>query len=192
MFNTDINTIYNSKDILKTLDKISDNEKKSISLIPFGCVSNIFEIITKKVKSNKIVEKIKEKKNVALYKLDRYNRTTGELAASGNFLIYKLPNYQFIYLLVTIEESDFFHRDIRPFIKSFYNDVILSVWRKYVLALSGLSVFLPMLVYRKTHASPLVLSPPAQLPKAAYNKNKFVPAQTSVVGDNTSRRHLLV
>ena len=38
----------------------------------------------------------------------------------------------------------------------------------------------------------LVLSPAAQLPKASCNKNKFITAQTSVVGDNTGRRRLLV
>ncbi len=126
MFTTDINTVFNSRDILKTLDKISDNEKKTISLIPFGSISEIFEIIAKRVKSNKTIEKIKSRKGIALYKLEKYDRSSGELKDSGYFIIYKMPGYDFLYLLITLEESDFFHRDVRPFIKSFYKDVILS------------------------------------------------------------------
>ena len=126
MFNTDINTLFNSRDILKALDRISDNEAKPISLIPFGSVVDIFDVITKKVLSNRVIEKIKEKKNIVLYNLEKYDRETGNLKFNGKFIIYKLPKYEFAYLVITFEESDFFHRELRPFIKSFYSEVILS------------------------------------------------------------------
>lgn len=129
MFNTDINTLFSARNILHALDKISDSEAKAIGLIPFGSIEDVFSLVTKKKGSNRNVEKIKEKPNQVLYNLEKYDRTTGELKFSGKFIIYKIPNYQFSYLVITFEDSEFFHQELRPFIKSFYSEVILSFFK---------------------------------------------------------------
>jgi hypothetical protein len=129
MFNTDINTLFSARNILHALDKISDSEAKAIGLIPFGSVEDVFSLVTKKKGANRNVEKIKEKPNQVLYNLEKYDRTTGELKFSGKFIIYKVPNYLFSYLVITFEDSEFFHQELRPFIKSFYSEVILSFFK---------------------------------------------------------------
>lgn len=129
MFNTDINTLFSARNILHALDKVSDSEAKAIGLIPFGSVEDVFGLVTKKKGANRNVEKIKEKPNQVLYNLEKYDRTTGELKFSGKFIIYKIPNYLFSYLVITFEDSEFFHQELRPFIKSFYSEVILSFFK---------------------------------------------------------------
>jgi hypothetical protein len=134
MYNTTIEEIYNSRDLLTTLQAVSTGQNKTISIIPFGSTYNMFDRMTEKVKANRVVTKIKEKKGTALFKLETFDRHSGTLRSEGKFILYKDPQYQFIHLFITIEESDFFHREFRPFIKkTFYQEVILSFIKSHDL-----------------------------------------------------------
>lgn len=127
MYNTPIEEIFNARNLLIALQSVSTGENKTISIIPFGTTYSMFERILEKVKANRIVTKLDEKTNAGLYKLETYDRSSGIMRSEGKFILYRLPKYQFIYLLITIEESEFFHRELRPFIKkAFYHEVILS------------------------------------------------------------------
>ncbi len=130
MFNTEIESIYNSVDVIDSLDRISNSEGKTISIIPFGSVANMFERVTEKVVSNRVITKLKDKENLSLFKLEAYYKKNGELKIEGKFLLYKISNYSFIYIAISLEESEFFHSDLRPFIKSY---VLLKITNQQLI-----------------------------------------------------------
>lgn len=125
MFNSSLENFPRSDKLLDFFDKISDNEMKTISVIPFGTIVDIEKIITQRVFANRLAKKVKKKNESTLYKLECHDAKSGKIISSGNFLLHKLPEYEFTYLLFTIEEGDFFHRHLRPFVKSFYSEIIL-------------------------------------------------------------------
>jgi hypothetical protein len=124
MFFSSLDDIIDSDDFLNSLDIISDSEGKTISVIPFGSTERIEEILTTKVYANRFIKKLKSNQNLVLFELEVYDSNTGFLDHAGKFVLYQLPNFLFTYLIITIENSDFFHKDLRPFIKSFYSEII--------------------------------------------------------------------
>lgn len=124
MFSTSLVDIPNSSDLLLFLDRISDNEGKTISIIPFGSVNNIDTLFTNGHYPNRIIKKIKQQENLSIFELESFDRSTGILKSKGTFALLKLPQYKFTYLIITIEESEFFHKNLKPFIRSFYSEII--------------------------------------------------------------------
>jgi hypothetical protein len=125
MYHTSIENIFQSRDVLSSLDRASDGEAQTVCLIPFGCIDDIFSRLKKKVFPSKKLELIKSKKNIALYNLEVYSRTTGELTHDGRFVVYKMPGYQYAYILISLGNTNFFHHQLRTFIRLFHSEVIL-------------------------------------------------------------------
>jgi hypothetical protein len=133
MFQTEIDTVFGSSDLFNTLDIISDNEARTISLIPFGSVFDMAEKLVKRRMGNRTARKLEEKDGLVLFLLESYEKKGGVLRSSGKFLLHKVVGFEYSYLIITFEESDFFHRELRPFIKSFYSEVIFSFIKSHDL-----------------------------------------------------------
>ncbi len=133
MYHTTIKDLFNSRDIFKDLDRVSDSEARSICVIPFGSVDDVFKIITEKVFNSKTVKEIKKKKGIGLYTLEVYSRSEGVQTASGNFLIYKVPGYEYSFLLISLDDTVFFHRQLRSFIRQFKTEIILPFIKSHDL-----------------------------------------------------------
>lgn len=126
MYHTSLESIFQSKDILRTLDRVSDNEARTICLIPFGSVHNIFKKLTEKTFPSRIIKEIKVKRNIGLYNLEIYARKDGALTVDGKFIVYRMPEFEYCYLLIALDDTEFFHRQLRSLVTLFYNEIVLS------------------------------------------------------------------
>lgn len=132
-YNTSVGSIYEANDILKTLDRISDSEEKTICLIPFGSTHEIFEIFFKKHIPFHTITEVKRKAGLALYTLKAFHRVDNSLKFKRDFLLYKIPGFTFVYALISIGNPDLLHQELRSLLKYFYHEVIFSFIKSHDL-----------------------------------------------------------
>lgn len=113
-------------ELISKLDSLSNVENKTISAIPFGCEFDIDELFKRDRNSSRFINKEKEKKGLSLYKLTHVNKKDNNSESSGYFILFRHPDYANVYIVFTFEESDFLNRNLRPFIRSFYPEIIFT------------------------------------------------------------------
>jgi hypothetical protein len=133
IYHTSLESIYQSRDILKTLDKISDNEGKTICIIPFGSTDEIFTIFPNKHIALHTVTVLKQKRNLALYTLKVFHRSKNKLKFERDFLLYKVPGFTYSYMLISLGNPDLLHQQLRSFVKHYYHEIILSFIKSHDL-----------------------------------------------------------
>ena len=129
----DLESIYHSRDILRTLDTISDNYRKTICLIPFGSTEEIFSLFPKKRIPLHALTVLKQKKERAIYTLEVFHRNGSTLKIKRDFILYKLPGFTYSYLMICIGNPDFLHRELKSFIKHYHREIILSFIKSHDL-----------------------------------------------------------
>ncbi len=126
-FNSDFFlNLPDANQLISRLDSISNSENKTISAIPFGCESDIDRLFKRVNSSIRSIIKEKEKNGISLYKLTHENKKDKNIELSGYFILYCHPDYHNVYIALTYEESYFFNHELKPFIKSFYPEIIFT------------------------------------------------------------------
>lgn len=115
----------NASNLFSELDGVSNSfGNNQVSVIPFGCENDFQEIIDRNNFGNRRVSFIKENRDVKLYELSHFDNKKRKIDRVGHFILYKIPNALFSHLVITLDDSEFFHKDLRPFISSLYPHVI--------------------------------------------------------------------
>ncbi len=107
IYDTNMKSIYQSRDILKTLDRISDNESKSICIIPFGSREEIFDVLPEKQHAHHSIKVVRQKQQIAQYTLKTFQRKDNQLKFQRDFFLYKVPGYKYGYLIISLGNPDF-------------------------------------------------------------------------------------
>lgn len=117
----------NSKDLFSVLDGLSNaNTPNGVSVIPFGSEKEFDEIIIKHQLSRREIQKEKETEGLTLYKLSHFGKNKSKADRTGRFIHLKMPGTKYTNLAITLDDSTFFHNDLRPFFKSLYPDIIYT------------------------------------------------------------------
>ena len=126
-FNSDFFlNLPDGNELISKLDSISNSDNKTISAIPFGCEFDIDELFERTKSSFRFIKKEKEKNGLTSYKLTHVNKKDKNSVRVGYFILYRHPDYANVYIAFTFEESDLFNHELRPFIKSFYPEIIFT------------------------------------------------------------------
>ncbi|OFX29995.1 MAG: hypothetical protein A2X08_13780 [Bacteroidetes bacterium GWA2_32_17] len=126
-FNSDFfQNLPDGTELISRLDSISNSENKPISTIPFGCEIDINELFERAKSSVRFIKKEEVKNDLSLYKLTHVNKKDKNIESSGYFILYRHPDYDNVYIAFTFEESVFFNQELKPFIKSFYPEIIFT------------------------------------------------------------------
>lgn len=126
MYHTTLETLFGSRDLLASLDRMSDSESRQICLIPFGSLKSALTIFSTANFPYKKLNTVQIRQTLGWFELETFERESGKRLARGEFLVYKMPGYHYAYLLIYIGETDFFHRALRPFIEAYRRHIILS------------------------------------------------------------------
>jgi hypothetical protein len=133
IYDTNIDSVYQSRDILRTLDGISDSEGKTVCMIPFGSTHEIFKVFPNKRIPLHLITEIKSKRNLALYTLKAFYRSGNDVKFKRDFLLYKIPEFTYAYVLISIGNPDLLHQELRSLLKHYYHEVILSFIKSHDL-----------------------------------------------------------
>lgn len=125
MYNTSYKELIQSTNLIASLDIISDSEQKTISVIPVGSLYDVESILSGRIYGTRKVQLITSNNGASLFELIISDKESGKRVRSGEFILYKYPDFLYTYLIITFEESNFFHRELRPFVKNLYTEVIL-------------------------------------------------------------------
>lgn len=128
------NSISSRDELINNLKTISGTENKTISAIPFGSELSVPEIFENNTHGNRYVEKINEGEGVILYKLFHDIKYKGEeKEREGLFFIYDHPSYENVHIAFCIEDSKFFHHELRPFLAKLYPDIVFAFIKHHKL-----------------------------------------------------------
>ncbi len=117
---------FSREEFINRLEGISSIENKTISAIPFGCNKTPVEYLPNFISGNRFVEITKNYEGLQLYKLTHNIKHKEERIEEGFFFIYEHPQYNNVYIAFTIEDSQFFHYELRPYLENLYPDVVLT------------------------------------------------------------------
>jgi hypothetical protein len=113
--------------LMSSLDGVSNAPgNNGICVIPFGSEIDIESILGKYHFSSRKVSKLLEKNGIKIFKIAHFGLNKKKPDREGRFILYKVPNTKFAYLAITLDGSEFFHKDLRPIFKSLYPIVIYT------------------------------------------------------------------
>ena len=116
------NQRHNRDSLIKSIDSLLASESvMSVRAIPFSCNKPPDTWFPKISTSSRNVSLIRTNEGVQLFELS-YSFKDGKerIKESGYFFVYEHPEYEKVYVALTIESSTFFHRALLPFVKSLY------------------------------------------------------------------------
>ncbi len=117
----------NENGLIAALDGVSNAPgNNGVSVIPFGCEKDIEEMLCSYGFPNRRVSKIFDKEGIRVFKVAHFGKDKVKPDREGRFILYKMPNTKYAYLAITLDNSEFFHKDLRAMIKSLYPVVILT------------------------------------------------------------------
>lgn len=116
-----------SSNLFSALDgAVNYSDSNLISVIPFGSERPFEEIIERHRSPHRRISKVKDNGGVELYRLAHINPKTKKIDREGNFILYSMPNASYTKLAITLDDGEFFHKDLKPYFKSLYPDVIYT------------------------------------------------------------------
>lgn len=119
---------FDRTEFMRRLDIISNSQIIKISMIPFGCEGDPEDNLVQRIIGNRFVERIKDcGEGIKLYKLTHnIHYKSDERVLSGYFFIYKHEEFEKIFVAITLEDSHFFHYEIRPLLSGVYPEFLFS------------------------------------------------------------------
>lgn len=127
-----IQDIYNESfdrfELLKRLDIASNTQLVKISMIPFGCETDPEIYLSRRYTGNRIIEKIRDLGDtISLFKLiHNIGYKKDQRIITGNFFIFKSLDFDNVYIAATIENSEFYHRELRPLLNGIYPEFLFA------------------------------------------------------------------
>lgn len=119
---------YDRIGLIKRLDMVSNTGMGRISVIPFGCEADPEIFFGKRYTGARQIEKVREiGDTIKLFKL---SRKTGQKnitnIVSGQFFIFESLEYRNIYLAISLEGSEFYHKEFRPMMNGIYPEFLFA------------------------------------------------------------------
>jgi hypothetical protein len=121
------NQHHNNKSLIEGLDSFLGSYDLSVKAIPFSSDSHpvkLFPEISGRSRRIKILEKYD---GVQLLRMTHSYKEGGELKEEeGDFFVYEHPEYNKVYVALTIESNNFFRRAVLPFFDSHFPQMMMT------------------------------------------------------------------
>jgi hypothetical protein len=127
-----IHNIYNESfdrpELLKRLDIASNTQLLKISMIPFGCEGDPENYLGIRYTGNRIVEKIRDiGDTIRLFKLThQVGHKNDRRIIAGKFFLFKSLEFDSVYIAATLENSEFYHRELRSLLNGIYPEFLFA------------------------------------------------------------------
>lgn len=117
---------FNRAEFLRRLDIASNTQFLRISLIPFGCEVDPESHLGQRFVGKRYIEKVRDPGDtIKLYKLTHSIGYGGETRInSGYFFIYQYEKFDNVFIAVTLEGSEFYHRELKPLLNSLFPEFL--------------------------------------------------------------------
>jgi hypothetical protein len=127
-----VHNIYNESfdrpELLKRLDIASNTQLVKISMIPFGCEGDPENYLSRRYTGNRVVEKVRNiEDTIRLFKLTHnIGYKNNQKIITGHFFVFKSLEFDNVYIAVTLEDSEFYHREFKPLLNGIYPDFLFA------------------------------------------------------------------
>jgi len=122
---------FDRAEFLRRLDVASNTQYLKISMIPFVCEAEPEEYLSQRLIGKRFIEKVRDcGEEIKLYKLTHnIDYKSDQRVVSGHFFIFKYEEFDGIFVAVTLENSHFFHRELRPLLNGVYPEFLFAFIR---------------------------------------------------------------
>jgi hypothetical protein len=121
------NQNHNNKSLIEGLDSLLSSYDLNVKSIPFSSErhpSKLFREISSKSRKIKILKKYD---GIQLFQMTHsYKEGSETKEEKGDFFVYEHPEYNKIYVALTIESNNFFRRGILPFFENLYPHITMT------------------------------------------------------------------
>ncbi len=127
-FNTTIYVdSYDRSEFIRRLDVASNTLYTKVSAIPFGSELDPEDCLLNRLLGSRTIEKVRDIGNgITLYRLSHLIKgRLGDKLITGQFFIYKAEAFENIFMAVTLEDGDFFQRELKPALNYLYPEFLL-------------------------------------------------------------------
>lgn len=113
--------------LLHDLEGVLSAESASVRLIPFGCEVESVEWLGQLTRGKRRAVLLKRQRHLSEFRLDYAIKRAGEERCnSGRFFVLQHPEYQKVFVALTVEPSGFFDQALMPLLASAYPKVLLT------------------------------------------------------------------
>jgi len=119
---------FDRAEFIRRLDVVSNTQYIKISMIPFGSEVDPENHLNQRFIGKRQVEKVKDcGEGIKLFNLTHIiGSGNDQKIISGYFFIYKYAEFDNIYIAITIENSDFYHRELKPLLNSLFPEFLFA------------------------------------------------------------------
>lgn len=119
---------FSREEFLRRLDVASNSSYIKISMIPFGCTHDPVDFLNQRYIGKKYIELIRDiGDEIKLYKLTHsIGSGTAQNVVSGKFFIFKYDDLSNVYVAITFENSNFYHKELKPLFNALFPDFIFN------------------------------------------------------------------
>lgn len=119
---------FSREEFLRRLDVASNSSYIKISMIPFGCMRDPVQFLDQHYIGKKYIELIKDiGDEIKLYKLTHsIGSGTSQSVVTGKFFIFKYDDLSNVYVVITFENSSFYHKELKPLFNALFPDFLFN------------------------------------------------------------------
>jgi len=118
---------HNRKSLIDGLDSLLLSHDLGVKSIPFGSERHPSKLLAEVRSKSRSIKLLKKDEGVQLYRMTYNSKEGNEIKEeNGNFFVLEHPDYNKVYVALTIESNDFFRRAMLPFFEGLYPHVMMT------------------------------------------------------------------
>lgn len=120
---------HGSKSLVQDLDSLlfAKRDKVMVRALPFSTELPLDALFPLPRSKSRVITRQAAYDGVSLYTLERNFKSSGKVATErGRFFVYESPQYQNVYVAITIEPTSFYRKALSPVLQSLYPRVHLG------------------------------------------------------------------
>lgn len=118
--NNFFNSDFNSVDFTREFNSVLSSEDLTARVIPFLCVSNPTERLNQITKNIFTFSLNKSFNSIWIYECEYINPKDKEIKSKEKFILYKVSEYDNIFLIISLGSSYFYNNILKPVLKKLY------------------------------------------------------------------------
>lgn len=112
--------------LIKEIDSLLGQDVQSVRAIPFYCDKQPKELFSKYSSKTIKVNLVNENKQNQLFQLNILDPSIEKDKISGYFFVYEHLEFKNVYVILTIESSEFYNKYLYPLLKKLYPSIVMT------------------------------------------------------------------